>query len=134
MYAAVIIFALSLLGITTLLSLKVVEERRGARFAARLRESADIRALNLKSFALQSREELAKLPPFLLLFSRVLVREAALGLAASARYLEGQAHRLADLVSHKRGFERRETKSEFLKQVTDFKASNGESLEEKKEL
>jgi len=62
------------------------------------------------------------------------VREAALGLAASARYLERQAHRLADLVSHKRGFERRETKSEFLKQVTDFKASNGESLEEKKEL
>jgi hypothetical protein len=46
---------------------------------------------------------------------------AAVGFARFARLASESAHRLADFVSHKRNFTRRETRSEFLKQVIEHK-------------
>ena len=68
---------------------------------------------------LAARKDMQDLLPRAVLLSRFLVHEAALGIARAARYSERQAHRLADMVSHKRGFERRETRSEFLRKVSE---------------
>ena len=49
---------------------------------------------------------------------------AALEFAHLARQASRQAHRLADFVSHKRNFERKETRSEFLRKMTELKNGN----------
>lgn len=120
-----ILFALSLLGIAALFALKRFEIKRQRTFFPGLRARGDVQAQQLKELALAARMDLAKIPPEALRITRVLVHEGALGFAALARFLERQAHRLADFVSHKRGFEKRETRSEFLKKVAEHK-SGGE--------
>jgi hypothetical protein len=52
-----------------------------------------------------------------------------LGFAAFARSSERQAHRLADLVSHKHGFVPRETRSEFLRKMSEHKNGGGQASE-----
>lgn len=125
-----VIFFLALLGIVALFAVKYWETRTDKQLAPITREKADERALEFKDFLARSRVELAKLPPTLVYISRFAVHEAALGAAALARMLEHQSHRLADLVSHKHRFERRETNSEFLKQVSDYKngSEDGENI------
>ncbi|MCE9541433.1 hypothetical protein K8R03_02640 [Candidatus Kaiserbacteria bacterium] len=118
---AILIFALSLLSIILLFSLKAWEVRTSKVFAPTLREHADTRALELKSWISWSQGELKKLPSEMVFLTRTIVHDAALGAAFIARTVERQSHRLADLVSHKRGFERRETQSDFLKNVSDYK-------------
>ncbi|MEK7093673.1 MAG: hypothetical protein AAB927_04300 [Patescibacteria group bacterium] len=125
MIIAAVIFFLSLLGIAGLFFVKHREEKRQRVIAQDLRLRADERALEFKTWLENSRGELKKLPPELLRLSRIAIHEAALGAAASARFLERQAHRLADMVSHKHHFERREPRSEFLKQMTEHKEGNG---------
>jgi hypothetical protein len=73
----------------------------------------------MKELLLAARVDLAKVPPELLRFSRIALHEAALGFAYLARLAERRAHRIADFVSHKRHYERRETRSEFLKKVSE---------------
>ena len=131
MIIAIVIFFLSLLGIVGLFGLKHWEEKKQRVIAGVRRARADERALQLKTWLENSRGELKKLPPVLLRLSRFFVHEAALGAAASARFVERQAHRLADMVSHKHHFERREPRSEFLKRMTDHKNGNGAGLGEK---
>jgi len=124
MLAAGIIFGISLLGIIALFAVKQWELSHERVLIPSLRRRADIRALQVKDLAYAARKDLAKLPPQIILITRVIIHEAALGFAALARLLERQAHRLADTVSHKRGFERRETRSEFLKKVAEHKNSS----------
>jgi len=121
MFAAGIVFAISLLLTIALFALKQWELSRARTVAPALRERADLRALQVKDLALAARKDLSKLPPHIVLIARLLIHEVALGIAALARLLERQAHRLADYVSHKRGFEKRETRSEFLKKVAERK-------------
>ena len=120
-----ILFALSLVGIIALFALKHWEMTRERILFPRLRARGDVRAEQIKELAFAARMDLAKLPPEALRITRILIHEGALGFAALARFLERQAHRLADFVSHKRGFEKRETRSEFLKKVAEHK-SEGE--------
>jgi len=119
---AAILFIISLLGIMGLFSLKFWEERRGGVVLARLRAEGDEKALALKSSLEKYRHESQKLYPTAILLGRYLVHEAALGLAKGARGLEAQAHRLADMVSHKHAFQRRETRSQFLREVSEYKS------------
>lgn len=121
MVFAGILFGLSLLGIAVLFVFKRWEMKRQSVLFARLRARGDVRAEQLKELALAARMDLAKLPPEAVRVARVLIHEGALALAALARFLERQAHRLADFVSHKRGFEKRQTRSEFLKKVAEHK-------------
>lgn len=116
---AVAVFIASLLGIVAIFGLKHWEEKKQVVVAPAIRTRADVHAREFKKLLGQSRVELMKLPPILLYISRVLVHMAALKAAASARYLERQAHRLADVVSHKHRFERRAPRSEFLKQMSE---------------
>ncbi len=118
---ALIVFTLSLLGIVVLFALKYREERAGYVFAPTLKEAGDTRALGLKRFLARCRAESSTWLPKALLLARYLLHRGALSLAALARSLERQSHRLADFVSHKRGFERRETRSDFLRQVSEFR-------------
>ena len=126
MVFAGILFALSLLGIAALFVFKRWEMKRETILFSGLRARGDVRAQQLKELALAARMDLAKVPPEALRITRILIHEGALAFAALARFLERQAHRLADFVSHKRGFEKRETRSEFLKKVAEHKAESSE--------
>jgi hypothetical protein len=64
---------------------------------------------------------LEELPFFLGALTRYMVHIGALSFARLARASAKRAHQLADLVSHKRGFERRATKSQFLREVSEVK-------------
>lgn len=121
MVAAVSAFLVSLLGMIVLFSVKYRETKTGRIFFPAFRDSSDEKALVLKGKLLRTRAMIEQLPPILMILARNLVRMIALKFASFLRQGEAQAHRLADMVSHKHRFERRETRSEFLKQVSDHK-------------
>lgn len=116
---AIIVFALSLLGIIILFALKAWEERHATIVAPSARQRADQRALELKAQLMQARRQASHIWPFIILFCRYLIHEGALSFARAAHLAGAQANRLADLVSHKHRFERQAPRSEFLKQVAE---------------
>lgn len=115
----------SIVGITGLFSLKRWEENNGRVFAPSLRQKADAQALELKEFLNKLQMEIEEMPSVSVKFARIAVHDLALGFAGLANFLERQAHNLADLVSHKHRFERREPRNEFLKRVGESKSRNG---------
>ena len=121
----IVIFATSLLAIGVLFAIKRWETAHGRVLAPQVRMRADRGALKLKSRLQDVRMDAAKLPPMAALYARYFVHEAALSFAAFARTAERQAHRVADLVSHKRYFVARETRSEFLKKVSEHRQEGG---------
>lgn len=126
MIFAIILFFFSLVGVMALFSIKRLEMRRGSVFAPTVRARFDVKAEKLKELAGAAWMDLGKVPPEMVRVMRIMVHELALGFAALARFSEAQAHRLADMVSHKRGFERRETRSEFLRKVAEHKSDRSE--------
>jgi hypothetical protein len=118
---ASISLGVSVLGFFALFYIKSWEEKHARVFAPGVRIFADGKALEIKSFLGRCENEFRKVAPTSIRIARALLHDLALSLAALSRASERQAHRLADMVSHKHRFERRETKSEFLKQVSDFK-------------
>lgn len=129
MIFAITAFVLSLLGIVILFALKAWELRTARVFAPSMREKADASAHVVKRLIEHAEVELKKLPPELVNVSRTILHDIALGAAKLARFLERQLHRLADRVSHKHNFERRETNSTFLKNVSEYKNGGAESGE-----
>jgi hypothetical protein len=117
---ALVVFAMSLLLILVLFAVKRIEADRPRRFADGVRTRADAGALRVKAILETGESYLEELPFFLGAFARYLVHIGALSFARLARASAYQAHLLADFVSHKRGFERRETKSQFLKDVSEY--------------
>lgn len=116
-----IVFGFSLLGIAVMFAMKYREVRAGRVLVPTLREAGDERALAFKGFLASIRAEAATWPARAVIALRHLAHSLALSIAALARVIERQAHRWADLASHKHHFERRETSSDFLKRVSDFK-------------
>ncbi|MFZ2555486.1 MAG: hypothetical protein WAZ27_01285 [Minisyncoccia bacterium] len=123
--AAGILFGVSLVGILFLFAVKRYEVRSGVLIGGRFRARADEFALDVKWVIMVVEWYLARTPDFLFALSRFGVRSFALSVARLARTSERHAHQLADFVSHKRNFERRETTSEFLKQVSEHRTENG---------
>lgn len=119
MFIAMAVFFFALVGVVALFSVKYIELRKGIMLCPALRARADGHAVHIKELVLAARADLSKVPPELVRFGHLLVHEAALALASFARVLERRAHQLADFVSHKRHYERRETRSEFLKKVAE---------------
>jgi hypothetical protein len=126
--AALVVFVVALFGLVGLFTLKFLELERNYTIAPGARVWADERALKFKEFLGRSHFEFSKVVPAFIFLLRLGVHELALLFAAFARIMERQAHRIADMVSHKHRFERRESRSEFLKKVGDYK-STGQSTE-----
>ena len=125
---AAALLVLSLGGIAALFALKYREAAAGAALVPEtLREAGDERALELKDRLAQLRASLATVPPRLMRAARVVLHDGALGVAALARGLERTAHALADRVSHKHHFERRETSNDFLRQVSEYRHESAEA-------
>lgn len=122
---AITIFALSALGIIVLFSLKAWEMRTSRVIAPSVREKADASAHVAKRLIARAEVQLKKLPPELVYLSRTILHDVALGAAKLARFIERQLHRLADRISHKHNFERKETNSTFLKSVSEYKNGSG---------
>jgi hypothetical protein len=118
---AMIVFSVSLVGILVLFILKKIETNREARFVEGVRARADQGALVVKHWFQISEWYLERAPWFVSALTRYGVHIGALSFARLARTLESRAHQLADLVSHKHRFERRATKSQFLKEVGEYK-------------
>ena len=125
MMLAFVVFFFSLFAIAFLFALKSWEIRSERVVFAAWREKADVRALQLKELLDAARLDLSKLPPEAVRLSRIGIHQLALGFAAFARAAEGYAHQVADLVSYKHHFEKRDTRSEFLKKVAEHKSGNG---------
>lgn len=120
-----IIFFLALILIIALFTLKQWELSHERVFFAPWRERADFQAEHLKELLLAARRDAEHLPPFLLDAAQSVVHGIAVDAGHLAIWLGEQSHRLADTVSHKRNFEPLETKSEFLKKMSEHK--NGEN-------
>lgn len=127
---AAIVFFLALILIVALFTLKHWEISRERVLFPDFRHQADEQALHLKDLALAARKDAEHLPPILLDAAQSVVHGIAVDAGHIAIWLGEQSHRLADSVSHKRNFERRETKSEFLKKVSERKGGNGNGGEE----
>lgn len=125
MIAALSVSIFSLAGILAIFAMKKLEVSRGALYGGAWRDEADLFAMRVKWVFLVIEWYLTRLPDFLFLLARYGVRAGALHAAQVARSAEAHAYRLADFVSHKRNFERRETKSAYLKQVGEHKNGNG---------
>lgn len=121
MLAASMLFLLSLGGIIALFALKYREAERDLVYAAEARRRLDERARHLKQAVLRFGAEAEKIPPRAVALSHFLIRDLALLTARAGEALERRAYRLADMVSHKHRFERRETRSDFLKQMNEAK-------------
>src|SRR5437899_3153626 len=115
-FTPAIFFGVSVLGLAFLFYVKYWEEKNARVFIPGFRLAADGKALEFKAFLVLCQSEFRKLGPTSIHIGRTVLHDLALSLAALSRASERQAHRLADLVSHKHRFERRETKNDFLKQ------------------
>ena len=118
---SIIIFAVSLFGLFALFSLKYVESTSGRVLMPRARQALNFRALGIRRAALVIVHTIEHLPSFLVGLGYAILHLFAIVVALAARMAERQAHGLADFVSHKRTFQRRETQSTFLKEVTSHK-------------
>jgi hypothetical protein len=125
MLFSAIVFFVALIGIVALFSFKQWELSRERVVAPDIRMRADAQARHLKELMEAGRKDLEHLPPLLLYAAQRIIHGIAVDAGHVAHWLGVQAHKLADSVSHKRNFERRETKSEFLKKVAEHKSGNG---------
>lgn len=124
MVFSIVVFILALLGIAALFALKYWELKHERTLAPQLRARADVQADRVKELLIAARADLEKLPPLMVRMGRMLIHDAALAFAAFARLVERGAHDIADLVSYKHRFEKRETQSEFLKKVSQHRNGN----------
>jgi hypothetical protein len=125
MAVAAAFLLMSCAAIAALFGLKHWEQKRGRTLLESKRERFDAHALRLKAKLETTSLDILRLLPHAVRIFRVLLHEAALGLAVIARYAERQAHKLADLVSYKHRFEKRETKSEFLRKMSEHRGDLG---------
>lgn len=118
---AIIVFGTTLVLIAFLFALKRYEMSHARIYGVAWRSKADNLAIRIKGRLATCERYLEHTPDFVVAVLRWGVHVLALLIARAARNSERHAHRLADMVSHKHNFERRETRSDFLKQVGHYK-------------
>ncbi len=121
MMVASSIFFAALAGIVALFGLKIWEERSMRTLLPRFRALLDSGAVKCKLLLIRAEDMFIALPSVSAQLALSALAFSAIGFARLARTASEAAHQLADFVSHKRNFERRETRSEFLKQVIEHK-------------
>jgi hypothetical protein len=117
------LFFASLAGLVMLFSLKYVEVASGRIFMPNVRQALDAHASRVRRGCMKLIHVVEHLPAFTVLFGYWILHILAVLVALSARSVERQAHRSADFISHRRKYERRETQSSFLKEVSSHKDS-----------
>lgn len=120
-----VVFFFSLAGIAALFGMKRWEEKNGREIAPETRRFLDERALHAKELLIAMRHDAAKLPPILLHAAQRTLHGMMVDFARLSYSLARLSHQLADSVSHQRHFIRRETRSEFLKKVSEGVAGGG---------
>ncbi len=128
MVLAAVVFGVSLAAICALFIVKHREAALETTFAPELKARADYQALRVKAFVRKALREAEKIPPTTVLLTRIAIREGALLGARIGQALETQSHKVADRVSHRHRFERRDTNSDFLKRMGEGR--NGVSADE----
>ncbi len=108
----------ALLGLTALFTVRLIEERRGARFASSFRERLDQYTLAFKRQCLRVELFLEQMPRLASFALRALTVITMRRFARMTEGLSRAAHSAADMVSYKHRHERTETRSHFLKQVS----------------
>ena len=112
------VFFGALAALAVLFTLRLIEERRGARLGASVRLSLDRFALSIKAilmYVAALMERIPQITSFLLrAFAVALVRR----FAHMTEGISRAAHSAADMVSYKHRYERKETRSTFLKEVS----------------
>lgn len=115
-----VLFSVSFLGIVALFMLKAWEVRRdGARVMETWRTQADGFALCCKRVLVRWDHFFSRLPLIVTALTRIGIARVAVSFSRLASTAAEHADRLADLVSYKHRFERRETKSDFLKRMSE---------------
>ena len=122
---ATIMFGASCVCILGLFLFKKIEEQKARVLFPKAHAAADRAAAACTRFLEQSERQLVQVPPVAVRAMRSVLAISAVSFGQIAERIARQSHRLADLVSHKHNFERRETRSDFLKQVTEHKNGNG---------
>lgn len=112
------VFFGALAGLVLLFILRIVEERRGARFAAQLRRRLDWYARVLKALIWYAAGILERLPVVTGYAVRAIAAGVVRRFAHATESVSQAAHAAADMVSYKHRYERMETRSTFLKQVS----------------
>ena len=121
MIGSLSVFVVSLVGIVTLLSLKAWENRRARILFPQTRDRLDAAARALKHVLERGEALCAQLPSLFTYLLMHVLAFVSVSFARWARAASEAAHRLADFISHKHNFERRELKSEFLKTMIEHK-------------
>lgn len=121
MVATLSVFTVSLAGIIVLLCLKAWEVRRARIFFPRIRARMDSGASFVKESIEALEARFTRLPSFLTYVLMKILALTSVSFARWARAASEAAHRLADFISHKHNFERRELRSEFLKTMIEHK-------------
>jgi len=129
--AALITFFVTLLLVFVLFALKRVEVARGRRFGEGVRSSADRGALRVKEILQATEGQIENIPWFLGAITRYGVHVGAMSFARLARVSEREAQRLAEMVSHRHRFERKETKSKYLKEVSGYREEGDDGVASK---
>ena len=121
MIAYLTVFLVSLAGIIALFAFKYAEGVTGRTIMPQTRQLLDKRTLALRSYGAFVARIIEHLPALSVAFCYFSLHMFAVLVALAARTAEHQAHQLADSVSHRRRFQRRETQSAFLQQVSKHK-------------
>ncbi|MBP9669053.1 MAG: hypothetical protein KBE09_02070 [Candidatus Pacebacteria bacterium] len=125
MAALTAVFSVTLLGITGLFGLRMWEVKRGARLLETTRAHADDLARYLKYLLQRFGAQMRRFPSLMLLITRYFIHLGAKAFARFARKMEEGAHQIADRMSHKHRFQRRESQNQFLKDVAEHKNGLG---------
>jgi hypothetical protein len=122
MIASTLVFLGALAGLAILFFVKSYELSREVLLFPKAHAFADDRARLLRGDLMRVSRALEKLPGRTVMMVRSVLHMAAVQAATMASSTEEKLYTLADKVSHKHRFERKETSSQFLKQVTESTA------------
>jgi hypothetical protein len=125
------VFFGALAGLVLLFVLRVVEERRGGRFAARFRRRLDWYARVLKALVWYAADMLERFPLVTGYAARGLAATVVRRFAHATESVSQAAHTAADMVSYKHRYERMETRSAFLKKVSGTREGSSQETDSK---
>jgi len=124
MVVLTVTMVVAIVGIAALILLKWWETTSGKILLPATRMRADETALSVKARLMRFARSAKRFPAISILVMRYFIHLGAKAFARFARKAETGAHKLADRVSHKHRFQRRESNSQFLKEVAEHRNEN----------